>query len=477
MEQAGRLEEAPGGRDGAPQPEPGQEQRSPGHVFYRSPGRVYPVAVRASGVFIETADGRRLLDGCSGAVVVNMGHGRAEIAEAMYRQALEVAFAHTERFTHRPQERLAELLAGLLPEPLRRVYFVNSGSEAVETAIKLARQFHVEEGHPGRFCVIGRWISYHGNTLGALAAGGHTGRRRPYAPMLSGAFFHIPAPYCLRCPFGLRYPECGLRCAHALEEAVGRLGPETVAAFIAEPIVGAAGGAIVPPPGYYETVRAICDRHGLLWIADEVMTGFGRTGKMWAFEHWGAVPDMVVFGKAASGGYAPLAGVAVAERVWRRIRDGSGRFIHGFTFAGNPVSCAAGVAAVEVLVREGLVQRAQELGQRLEAALRALAARHPVVGEVRGRGMMWGLELVQDRATLEPFPAAARMNERVTAWAFDEGLLVYPGGGFVDGERGDHVMVAPPLVIQPAEIELLVERLDRALGRLAGYGRGQGLPA
>jgi adenosylmethionine-8-amino-7-oxononanoate aminotransferase len=433
-----------------------------GHVFYRAPGRRLPVVERAAGVFLWDADDRRYLDGVAGALVVNVGHGRREVLEAMADQARRATFVHGSHFTNPPQERLAEELAALTPGDLNRVLFVSGGSEATETALKVARLYHLRSGRPERRKVIARWTSYHGGTLGALSMSGHVPRRRAHGPLLLEVP-HIDPPYryrCRRCDDGT----CEACSGRNLEEAILREGPDQVAAFIAEPVVGAAGGAITPPPGYYRTIREICDRYGVLFIADEVMTGVGRTGRMFGIEHWGVAPDLLVLGKGLASGYSPLAAVAVREDVHDALVGGEQAY--GFTYAGNPLSCAAGLACLRLVREEALPERAAVMGQRLRAGLGDLAERHPTVGDVRGLGLMLGVELVRDRETKEPFPADLRVADRLDEAALRRGLVLYPGRGHVDGARGDQFLIGPPLTITAQEVDLLLDLLDGALSDL-----------
>jgi adenosylmethionine-8-amino-7-oxononanoate aminotransferase len=436
--------------------------RAESHLFHRMGAAPLPRAVRAEGVFIYDEQGHRYLDGCSGALVANLGHGREEVVRAMAEQAARLAYVHGGAFTTEPAETLARLVAELAPGDLNRVFLVSGGSEATETALKMARQFWVEQGRPEKYLVISRWLSYHGATLGALAMSGHAARRRPYRPLLAD-FPHIPPCYHYRCPLCQHEADCNLRCAYALEEEILRVGPEYVAAFIAEPVVGAAAGATTPPPGYFELIRQVCDRYDVLFIADEVMTGFGRTGCMFGIQHWEAVPDIVAAGKGISAGYAPLGAVIAREEIYRAIEAGSGGFVHGFTYSGHPPSAAAGVAVLTILREEGLVEAAAGKGEYLRAGLLRVQERHPMVGDVRGKGLMLGLEFVRDRTTKEPFPRELKVSERVVAAAFRRGLCVYPGSGTVDGVRGDHILVGPPLTIGEAELDLLVAILDEAL--------------
>ncbi|MBM4467327.1 MAG: aminotransferase class III-fold pyridoxal phosphate-dependent enzyme, partial [Chloroflexi bacterium] len=416
------------------------------HVFYRRLGRAYPVAERGEGIYLYDAAGKRYLDASGGPVVVNIGHGVAEVVQAMAEQAGRVAYAHAEMFTTQVLEEYARALAEIVPLPDPRFFFLSSGSEAVETAIKFARQVQIDRGEPGRYMVISRWRSYHGTTLGALAVSGRAHLRQPFLPLMQD-LPQIPPPYCYRCPWDQSYPGCDIDCAQALEAAVRLAGPENVAAFIAEPISGASLGAAAPPPEYWPLVREICDRYGLLLIADEVMTGFGRTGRWFAMQHWDVVPDVIVMAKGAAGGYFPLSITAVRGEWVEVIRKGHGDFVHGGTFSHHAVGAAAGLAVLRYLQKNDLVTasavKGKALGEKLSAALGDL----PCVGDVRGMGLMWGVEFVADRATKAPFPQAARFARRVADAAFDKGLIVYPGTGCADGVAGDLVMVAPPFII------------------------------
>lgn len=426
-------------------------------VFYRSPAARYPVIDRGEGIHLWDRAGRRYLDGASGALVANLGHGRREIAEAMAAQAARVAFAHTTRFTSDAQEEMAARLARLLPYGLCHTYPVSGGSEAVETAIKLARQYHLERGDGGRYRIVAQRPSYHGNTLGALSASGHHGRRAPYAPLLSPAFAHL-APPSPTCDSPAANAPCA--CVGAAAATLERIGPETVAALILEPIGGSSASAFVPHAGYVRALADLCHGLGILFIADEVMTGFGRTGRMLGCEHHDAAPDLITCAKGLSGGYAPLGAVVAGDAVHDAIRLGSGRFVHGLTFGGHPVACAAGAKALEILEREALAARAAAMGEILAAGLRSLAARHPVVREVRGRGLMQGLVLRTDRST--PGGRSARLGEI----AFARGLIVYPGSGDEGGPFGDHLLIGPPLVIDEDGLAELLALLDQSLAAL-----------
>ena len=444
--------------------EDGGDMHKKGHVFYRNLHRSYPLVDRGEGVYLYDSQGRRYLDGSGGSLVVSIGHGVKEVAEAALSQMEKVSFAHTSQFTSAPQEELAEALAKLAPGDLNRVIFVSGGSEATESAIKLARQYHLERGKTKKYKIIGRWRSFHGATLGALSAGGQTVRRAPFNPLLLD-FPHIPPAYCYRCPYGRPYPGCDLECAWELERAVIGEGVETISAFIAEPIVGAAAGALVPPPEYFRIIREVCDRYDILFIADEVMTGMGRTGMPFAIEQWGVTPDMIITGKGISSGYAPLGAVIVSDRICRVIEGGSGAFIHGHTYMGHPLSCAIGLAVLRYLEDHRLIERAKRMGEALMAELEQLKG-HPLVGDVRGKGLMAALELVVDKASKTPFPRDLRVAEAVAGQAFQKGLILYPGSGGADGLNGDHILIGPPFIISEPEIKEMVRTLGEALDEI-----------
>ncbi len=435
-------------------------------VLYRDLKKTYPTIVRGEGVYLHDAEGRRYLDAAGGAAVVTIGHGVKEVARAMAEQAERLAYTYIANFTNEPLERFAERIVAMAPPPISRVYFVSGGSEAAETALKLARQYHLLRGNTGKYRVVSRWQAYHGNTIGALSMSGRTQWFRDYRPYVLD-FPHIAPCYCYRCPFDLTYPACGVRCATDLERVIHQEGAESIAAFIAEPIVGTSGAALTPPAEYFKIVREICDRHDILFIADEVITGFGRTGKAFAMEHWGVVPDLILVGKGISSGYAPLGGVLVHEKIVQTFREtGTSPFLP-FTYAGNPVSCAAGLAVFDHAERHGLFARAGARGDELFGSLRAKLGASPLVGEIRGMGLLAGIELVADRATKRPFPAKAGVGHRVMAAALERGVVILSGQpGLVDGIAGDHVLLAPPYVIERHEIEIVVDTLGAALAEV-----------
>ena len=445
-------------------------------IFPRSFLKTYPQAVRGEGCFLFTASGQRFLDASGGAAVVTIGHGVPEIGRAMAEQASQLAYAHTSQFQTAPAEKLARRVLDLAPRGMReegRVYFTSGGSEATETALKLARQYWLERGEKKRYRVISRSQSYHGATLGALSVSGNVRRRDPFAPMLP-EWGHIVPCHCYRCPLGLEYPSCNVDCADELERLLEREGGDEIAAFIFEPVVGATLGAVAPPEGYVQRITEICRCHEILLIADEVMSGMGRTGKPFAVDHWNVAPDMILVGKGIASGYAPLGAVIVAGHVAATISRGSGVFLHGFTYNAHPVAAAAGNAVLDVIERDGLFERVTAAGEDLLASLQALR-KFSVVGDIRGKGLLLAVEIVRDTKTREPFPSDARIAARIQEDALEAGVMTYPMQGGADGDRGDHVLLAPPFTITPAMIQMIVAALDRALGdlertHLAGMG-------
>lgn len=433
----------------------------PSAVFHRQLTKPLAAAAKAEGIWITDAEGRRFLDGSGGPLVVNVGHGREEIARAVADQITRCAYVHPTMFTGEPVERLASRLADLAPAGIGRFYFMATGSEAVETAIKLARQIHVERGENQRFRLISRWKSYHGLTLGALAATGRSGFRTPFAPMLPESH-HIPAPYCYRCSYGLTYPSCGLRCADALEDLILDLGPTTVSAFLAETVSGATIAAVVPPEGYFTRIREICDRYGVLLILDEVLCGLGRTGRWFASEHFGIVPDLVTMGKGLAGGCAALSAVGVQDRWFETVRQGSGGFVHGGTFSHHQVACAAGNAVLDILEGEALVPRVAAMGARLGDMLHQRLGGHPHVGDIRGAGFLWGVEFVADRETRKAFPRKERVAERLWDRMYTDGVLLYKAMGLT-GTDGDAMVVGPPFITGEADMQRIVDALGTAL--------------
>jgi adenosylmethionine-8-amino-7-oxononanoate aminotransferase len=434
------------------------------NVFFRKLNWRYPVAVRGEGCWIHDADGNVYLDACGGAFVVNVGHGVGEIAEAMARQAQRLAYVTGAAMTHEAVEALAAELAALAPGDLSRVYPLSSGSDAVEAALKLARQYWVETGQPRKHKIIALSPAYHGNTLLALSASAREHYQALFREWMT-EIVRIPAPYSYRCACRGEPPLCPACSGERLEQAIVRERPETVAAFIAEPVGGSSTGASVPPREYFARVRDICDRHGVLFIADEILVGAGRTGTWSALEPSGIVPDIMVLGKGIAGGYAPLAAVLAPERIVAAIAQGSGALNHAQTFSHHPVLCAAGVATIQYVRAHRLIERCATMGTVLHRALEALRDL-PHVGDVRGRGLLAGVEFVADVDTREPFPRAARFAERFTRAALDAGLVVWPNTGHANGTDGDLVMLAPPFVVTEEEISEIVSRFTTALEKV-----------
>lgn len=441
--------------------------------FPRNFNKQYPIIQSAKGVWITDTSGKTYLDGCSGAVVANLGFGIKEITDAVSEQVSRAPFAHTSQFLSEPALQLAEKLIELTPPEFQnggKVYFSSGGSEAVETALKMARGFFTETSQLERHIVISRWPGYHGATLGALSATGHLARRKPYIPVLKPpALIHTDFRYRCRCGYGpgsCADESCSIARADELEEAINLHGSKNVMAFIGEPIIGAALGAAVPGESYWKRIREICTKYGVLLIADEVMTGLGRTGKNFAMQHWNVEPDIIVIGKGVAAGYQPLSGVIASAKVASAFKNGSGIFEHGFTYSGHPTSCAAGLAAVNYLTDNNLVMRVGQQEAMFFERLEALK-KWDFVGDVRGRGYLSGIEIVKNRATKEPFPASFKAHKVLGDLANEAGLLVYPGSGFIDGSLGDHIMVAPPFVITEEEMDELFNRLESALGNFA----------
>jgi adenosylmethionine-8-amino-7-oxononanoate aminotransferase len=433
------------------------------HVFPRLFGRDLPRVARAEGACLWDTDGKRYLDAAGGAIVVGIGHGDADVVRAMSEQAGRVAYAHGTQFTSEALEAYTEELAPLLPMDGAHIYPVSGGSEATETALKLARAYHLANGEPDRHRVIARWGSYHGNTLGALDASGREPLRRPYEPWL-GRATHVSASYEYRCAMPDHPRACGRALAEELDHAIRDAGPETVACFIAEPVAGATLGAAVPSEDYWPAVAEVCRRHGVLVIADEVMTGFGRTGTWFASEHWNLQPDILVAGKGTSSGYWPLGLAACSNEVFEVVAETG--FVHGFTYSHSVVGAAVGRAVLERLREGAMVDASAEKGERLLKELTSALGDHPLVGDVRGIGLMVGVELVQDRETKRPFDRSAGVTERVVAAAREAGLLLYSSTGCADGTNGDLVMLGPPFVISEAELTEAVEKTRSAVAVL-----------
>jgi len=433
------------------------------HVLHRS-GAIPPIAVRGEGIYLHTVDGRAIIDASGGAAVACLGHGNRRVAEAIGRQAATMAYSHTGTFSNQPSEDLADIILDGEPGGLTRAWFCSSGSEGNEAALKLARQYFLEIGQPRRIRTIARRQSYHGTTLGALAAGGNMMRREKFEPILSQT--HSLVSPC----FAYRFQHDGETDAQYLDRLTAeldaefqRVGPDTVMAFLAEPIVGATAGCVTAIPGYFKRVREVCDRYGALLILDEVMCGMGRSGTMHAWEQEGITPDIQVIAKGLGGGYQPIGGILIADRIVAALANGSGGFLHGQTYQAHPVACAAALEVQRILREDNLVDNVRTMGIRLEQALTERFGNHRHVGDIRGRGLFWAIELVTDRATKGVFDPALKMNERVKAEGIARGVATYPMGGTLDGKRGDHVIVAPPYIVNASDIDTIVDRLGDAV--------------
>jgi adenosylmethionine-8-amino-7-oxononanoate aminotransferase len=433
------------------------------HVFYRQPRHDYPVAVRGEGTLLIDRDGNRYLDASGGAAVSCLGHDHPRVIDAIQAQVAKLAYAHTSFFTSEPAEALADHLIERAPEGIDRVYYVSGGSEAVEAALKMARQYFVEIGQPQRSRFIARRQSYHGNTLGALSVGGNATRRRQFQPLLIEVA-HVSPCYAYRDQAEGESDQAYVaRLAEELDSTVRKLGPDTAIAFVAEPVVGATLGAVPPVPGYFQAVREICDRYGMLLILDEVMCGTGRTGTLFACEQEDVRPDLVTIAKGLGAGYQPIGATLVSGAIYEAIVAGSGFFQHGHTYMAHPTACAAALAVQETIVEEQLLGRVRMQGGKLRELLHERLGDHVHVGDIRGRGLLQGIELVADRVSKRPFAPERRLHARVKSEALARGLMCYPGGGTIDGTRGDHVLLAPPYVVADSELELIVDRLAAAI--------------
>ncbi|ARK30567.1 aspartate aminotransferase family protein [Halalkalibacter krulwichiae] len=424
---------------------------------------VYPKAVRASGIYIYDENGKEYLDGSSGAVTASIGHAVPEIIKSAYEQSQKLSFVYRSQFTTDPAEALAKRLSALVnAEQDYWSFFVNSGSEATETAMKIAIQYWQEQGKHKKMKILSRRISYHGITLGALSMSGHLGRRERFVELLED-YPTVAPPYCYRCPFQSSVPKCGIACADDLETAIKRIGAEHIAAFIAEPIVGAAGGVIVPPDGYYQKIKQICEQNDILFIADEVMTGIGRTGKMFAIDYWDVKPDIMTLGKGMSAGYSPIAATMASEAVISPILTGSKVVMSGHTFSANPQSTAVGLAVIDYIEKNDLVNASFNKGKYLMEKLKGLANSHSIIGDIRGKGLMIGIEFVENQQNKKSYPSSLNLTNKIVNIAQNNGLLLYPSSAGTDGKGGDAVIIAPPLTIKKKQIRKLVELLDKTL--------------
>ena len=433
------------------------------HVFPRHTKSDLPTIASGEGCYLVDNNGKRYFDGSGGAAVSCLGHGDRAVIEATKRQLDTIAYAHTSFFTSEPAESLADFLIKHAPGDLDRVYFVSGGSEAIEASLKLARQYFIEIGQSSRYRVIARRQSYHGNTLGALAVGGNLWRREPFAPLMIDTT-HISPCYEYR---GRLLNESandyGLRVANELEEEILRLGAQSVMAFIAEPVVGATLGAVTAVDGYFKRIRDICDQYGILLILDEVMCGMGRTGSFYACEYDGIAPDILTIAKGLGAGYQPIGAMLCSSRIYSAIESGSGFFQHGHTYLGHPAACAAGLAVTHAIVERDLLGAVNTMGEKLKCELIRQFGQHPHIGDIRGRGLFLGLEIEEDRDIRKPFAAERQINRKLKKAAFDAGLICYPMGGTIDGQNGDHILLAPPFIINDEQIDEVVDKLGTAI--------------
>jgi adenosylmethionine-8-amino-7-oxononanoate aminotransferase len=438
-------------------------------LVHRDWQRQFPKVARTEGIYVYDENGRRYIDGSGGSsVVVTIGHGVREVLDAVVEQAERFWFHPAHAFANEPSLQLSDMIGALAPGEMRdacKVWLTCTGTDAVDDAARLARQYFVERGEPSRYQIISRWQAFHGNNIAVAGFSGITGRRRSFMPMYVN-MPHIPPAYCYRCPYEHTYPECGLLCARALEREIRQQGPENVAAFIAEPVVGAALGAVPAPPGYFQAIRDICDRYGVLWIADEVMTGWGRTGAMFGVDHWGVTPDIIATAKGISSGYAPIAAIIARDSIWEPLERNSSAFRAGHTLNANPISCAASRAVLNYLLDHDLVSNCREVGDYFLGRLHELLA-YDVVGDVRGKGLMLGIEFVANRATKQPFPPEMRVSRRVEDAAFERGLVIYSCTGSVDGLMGDMILIAPPLIITREQVDDFMAILHAAIQDVA----------
>jgi adenosylmethionine-8-amino-7-oxononanoate aminotransferase len=438
------------------------------HAVHRDWDREFPVMERAEGIYLYDQEGRKYIDGSGGSsVVTTIGHGVKEIAQAMYEQAQKFSFYPAHAFTNDQFLELSDLVVSLAPGGLKnasRVWVTCTGTDATDDAVRLARQYWVTKGRPSKYQVITRWQGFHGNTISVAGYSGISSRRSIFQPMYVESP-HIPPAFCYRCPFEQKYPECNLLCARALETAIRQQGPENVAAFIAEPVVGAGLGCVPAPPGYFQTIRQICDRYDVLFIADEVMTGWGRTGRMWGIEHWDVTPDIVATAKGMTAGYTPLSAVIARDEIWGVLEKAHSPFKAGHTLNANAVSCAGAIAVLHYIEKNNLVENSRQRGEQALKGLANLMEKHPALGDVRGLGLMFGFELVKDQETKRPFEVqqhAASVFERA---AWKRGLVSYPCSGTVDGTLGDMILLAPPLVINEAQVNDIVAIIDDSLSK------------
>jgi adenosylmethionine-8-amino-7-oxononanoate aminotransferase len=439
------------------------------HAVHRDWDRPFPVIQRAEGIYLYDQEGRQYIDGSGGSsVVTTIGHGVTEVAQAMYAQAQQFSFYPAHAFSNEKFLELCDLIVSLAPGELKdnsRVWVTCTGTDATDDAVRLARQYWVESGKPSKYQVISRWQAFHGNTISVAGYSGITGRRRTFQPMYVD-MPHIPQAFCYRCPFEQTFPSCNLLCARALESMIRQQGPENIAAFIAEPVVGAALGCAPAPEGYFRRIREICDRYDVLFIADEVMTGWGRTGKLWGIEHWGVTPDIIATAKGMTAGYTPLSAIIAREPIWAVLEKNHSPFKAGHTLNANAVSCAGALVVIRYILEHNLVENSRQRGEQALQGLGSLMEKHPIVGDVRGKGLMFGFELVKDQESKQPFEPRQRASMTFEEAALRRGLVTYPCTGSIDGTLGDMMLLAPPLVTSEAQVNDILNIIDDTLGEI-----------
>lgn len=432
------------------------------HYFVRDLEKNYPLVVKGEGCWLWDQDGKKYLDGCSGANVTGIGHGVIDVANAMHEQAKKIAYAPPLHFLHEATLELAQKLTENAPKGFSRAMLLSGGSEAMENAFKIARQFHMLNEQFSKYRIVSRWQGFHGNTLAADAVSGKTNRRTVQMPMLMGVPHIVPAN-CYRCEFKKTYPDCGILCALDLERTIIQEGPEYISAFACETVVGAAAAAVTPVKEYYPMIRRICDEHNVLWIADEIMSGVWRTGKFAAVEHWGVSPDLIVLAKGLSSGYIPLAAILINDRVFSAFEKTKTPYVGGHTYNAHPITSSVGVAVLDYIKKNKLDGRATQMEPVMALGLKAVADRNPIVGDIRGKGLMWGMEFVRDKESKEPFSVKENVCGQVVFKAQSKGLIIYPVNGCADGKRGDGVLICPPLIINETEADFLFQTLDEVL--------------
>lgn len=436
------------------------------YIMQRDISADLPIAVKGDGIYLIDSNGKKYLDGCSGAAVSCLGHSDVSVINAIKDQLDKLAYAHTSFMTSEPTEKLAEMLVNKAPDNIEKVYFLSGGSEAVETALKLVRQYYLEKNEPQRKNIIARYQSYHGNTLTTLGVGGNVKRKEPFLPYLSECMHHINPAYAYRLKNeNETLEEYGIRAANYLEEKILELGSDTVSAFILEPLVGSTLGAVEAPLSYYKRVREICDKYGVLLIFDEIMCGTGRTGYMFASEYTNVNPDIITIAKGIGGGYQPLAATLFSGEIYKAIEEGSGQFSHGHTYIGHPTACTAGVAVLKAFEDRNLLDNVQKMGELLKNTLNERFANHKHIGDIRGKGLFLGVELVQNKETKECFDPKLQLFAQIKSTAKELGLLCYPMGGTDFGKAGDHILLAPPFIINEEQVIELIDKLELAINK------------